>query len=217
MEKIKTIFELDYSSGKRVVTKNPNLETAGFVFENKGIARRKLNGSCCIVIGSNLFKRSTLKSTKPYPEEFIEVDLDMNTEKIFGWVPVDFNDPCNKYHAQAWEDYINRQYGYPKTGTCELVGPKVQGNPEIYKRHTLVFHDETEVFTDVPLDFDGMKAWMLGRDIEGIVFHGPEGQMAKIRQEDLGLVRGERIIVVKPIDPIEVVTINIETEAKTEA
>lgn len=40
-----------------------------------------------------------------------------------------------------------------------------------------------------PRDFDGLRAWLDGKDIEGIVFHHPDGRMAKIKLRDFGLRR----------------------------
>jgi hypothetical protein len=40
-----------------------------------------------------------------------------------------------------------------------------------------------------PLNFGGLRAWMEGRDIEGVVFHHADGRMAKIKLRDFGLKR----------------------------
>jgi hypothetical protein len=37
--------------------------------------------------------------------------------------------------------------------------------------------------------FDGLRAWLAERDIEGLVFHHSDGRMAKIRKADFGLAR----------------------------
>jgi hypothetical protein len=35
-----------------------------------------------------------------------------------------------------------------------------------------------------------LREWLLDRDIEGLVFHHPDGRMAKIKLRDFGLKRG---------------------------
>jgi len=41
--------------------------------------------------------------------------------------------PGDKYHLEAHHVYFD-------DGTYELVGPKVQGNPEKFDKHTLIRH-----------------------------------------------------------------------------
>ena len=72
-------------------------------------------------------------------------------------------------------------------GTYELCGPKVNGNPEGYERHTLVRHDVAERLDASDLSFDGLARVMalLGdRGIEGLVWHHPDGRMAKLKVRD---------------------------------
>ena len=87
-------------------------------------------------------------------------------------------------------------------GTYELVGPKVQGNPYSYNRHRLMRHDTTDILPVEDLSFSGLRAFLSGEVpspvgplfIEGIVFWGPEGPVAKVKRVDFGLswpVKGE--------------------------
>lgn len=76
-------------------------------------------------------------------------------------------------------------------GTYELIGEKVQGNPEQIKGHLLVKHG-VEILPDllVPITFDNLKKYLEKADIEGIVFHHKlDGRMCKIRKSDFGIVR----------------------------
>lgn len=50
-------------------------------------------------------------------------------------------------------------------------------------------HSGAKIYDDVPRDFDGIKAWLSGKDIEGLVFHHPDGRMGKIKLRDFGLKR----------------------------
>lgn len=74
-------------------------------------------------------------------------------------------------------------------GTFEACGPMIQGNPERYDVHVLVRHGNTGWFeTDMPaLTFDGVKAFLAEREIEGLVWHHTDGRRCKIKRRDFGL------------------------------
>ena len=77
-------------------------------------------------------------------------------------------------------------------GIYEALGPRIQGNPERYERHALVRVVPFEpwlVLEGVPRDFDGLRAFLAALDVEGIVFHHPDGRKAKIKKRDFGLAR----------------------------
>jgi len=82
---------------------------------------------------------------------------------------------------------------YPETiefGSFELCGPKVQGNPEKFDSHVLVLHGISELsITDY--SYESIKTFLLNPeyDIEGIVFHGKNGKMCKIKKCDFGIKR----------------------------
>jgi len=46
-----------------------------------------------------------------------------------------------------------------------------------------------EVIDNVPRDFDGLRDFLAGHDVEGIVFHHPDGRMVKVKKRDFGLPR----------------------------
>lgn len=73
-------------------------------------------------------------------------------------------------------------------GTYELCGPKVQGNPEGLPSHTLIRHGEMTI-GGAPLTFDGIRDFLATQNIEGIVWHHPDGRMVKIKTKDFGLRR----------------------------
>lgn len=181
MKKIPTMFERDWN-GNRSLVVNKVHDGCEWVSIGEGIATRKIDGTCCMVRDGILYKRRELKEGDVPPADFEEAGYDEETKKTVGWVPVG-GGPEDKYHREAF---------VPETsdGTYELVGPKVQGNPEKYGHHTLIAHEATDHFHDVPRDFEGLKAWMTNRDIEGLVFHHPDGRMAKIKLRDFGLKRG---------------------------
>ena len=76
-----------------------------------------------------------------------------------------------------------------KDGTYELIGPKIQGNPEHLTTNIILKHSEAECLENVPRTFEGLREWLKDKDIEGIVFHHPDGRMAKIKKRDFGQQR----------------------------
>jgi len=182
MKKIPTMFERDWNGDRsRVVDQvHPGCE---WVLAGEGVATRKIDGTCCLVRGGRLFKRQEVKPGKPLPTDFEEADFDETTGKRIGWCPVG-DGPDDRWHREGWDPAL-------PDGTYELVGPKVQGNPEHEAKHRLVPHtvEALGLLAQPPRDFDGLRNWLAGTDIEGLVFHHPDGRMAKIKLRDFGLVR----------------------------
>lgn len=184
MKKTPTLFRRDPLDRSRVVDiVNPE---AQWVADGDGWPTRKLDGTCCMISGGSLWKRRELKKGVAAPEDFRVGDYDLTTGKTVGWVPVG-DGPGDARHREAFEDLMRLS-----DGTYELVGPKVQGNPENYDAHTLVPHSsETLLLSpDLPRTFLGLRAWFEAEPfIEGVVWHNRNGQMAKIKLRDFGFVR----------------------------
>lgn len=185
MKKIPTVFERDWNGDKSRVVDQIN-PAAQWVFDGEGVATIKIDGTSCMMRGGKLFKRREVKAMdlakKPLPD-FEIADHDMTTDKITGWVPVG-DGPEDKYHREAFSPNL-------PDGTYELMGPKVQGNPDKYEEHTLVNHEDPNlVLIDEPLrTFGNLKTFLGVEDIEGLVFHHPDGRMAKIKGKDFGFKR----------------------------
>ena len=73
-------------------------------------------------------------------------------------------------------------------GTYELCGPHIQQNPEHLLFEELLPHGR-DTLSDVPRDYAGVKTWLADHDVEGIVWHHPDGRMVKIKKRDFGLKR----------------------------
>jgi hypothetical protein len=180
MKKIPTIF-IRNPQNMRELTDNPHPDCE-WVFAGEGTATRKYDGSCCMIKDGIFYKRREVKKSKTIPKAFIEEQFDKITGKRVGWVPVDETSKEDQYHREALEDQVD--------GTYELVGPKVQGNPENYSYHNLVSHEKAYVFrVPPPVEMRGLKVWLSSRNIEGVVWHHPDGRMAKIKKRDFGLSR----------------------------
>ena len=183
MKKIPTIFERDWNGDRSRVVDVINPK-AQWVFDGLGWPTQKLDGTSCMIKDHQLYKRREMRKDETPPADFILADHDDETGKTVGWVPV----------TNAAEDQWHRlAFGFPagkEDGTYELVGPKVQGNPEGYASHQLVNHLASGLLLDaVPLTFDGLKAWLSEHNVEGIVWHLDDGRMAKIKVRDFGIKR----------------------------
>ena len=180
MRKIPTIFERDWNGDRSRVVNLPHPDCA-WVFAGEGVATRKIDGTCCMVRSGTLFRRRELKVGQAAPAGFEVEGFDTETGKTVGWVPV-CERPEDAIHREAFD-------ANAADGTYELVGPKVQGNPERFDRHCLVPHSSLTMIEQPPRDFAGLAAWLFGRDIEGVVFHHSDGRMAKVKLRDFGLKR----------------------------
>jgi hypothetical protein len=187
MRKIPTAFDRDWNGDRSRVLDVPHKD-CGWVFDGEGRATRKLDGTSCMVRAGKMFKRRELREADAAPADFELATHDEETGKRVGWVPVG-DGPEDRYHREAF----NNPSAAPRDGTYELVGPKIQGNPEKYPEHTLVAHDDPSLILSPqpPRTFDALREWMTGQDIEGIVWHHPDGRMAKLKLRDFGLKRLE--------------------------
>lgn len=178
MKKIPSLFARNYETDRLV--RDEIVPGCEWVTAGEGVATRKYDGTCCLVRGGKLFKRYTRHESRPVPDGFEPAtELDPITGKQEGWVPVG-DGPEDAADGEA--------FTYQPDGTYELCGPKVQGNPEGISTHVLVRHGETER-PDCPRDFEGIKAYLSNQDIEGIVWHHPDGRMAKVKAKDFGIRR----------------------------
>ena len=103
------------------------------------------------------------------------------TGKQQGWVPVG-EGPEDKRHREAFTGIEFQD------GTYELVGPGVQGNPDGLIMNTLYRHGIVKL-PDAPRDYESLREYLSGMDIEGIVWHHPDGRMVKIKTRDFGIKR----------------------------
>lgn len=189
MKKIPTMFERDWDGDRSRVIDKPH-KNCGWVFDGEGIATRKLDGTCCMIRDSKLYKRREVKEGQDMPPDFEVIGTDEETGKTVGWVPVSETDPTDAWHREAFE--LLKHGGDIVDGTYELLGPKVQKNPEAYQSHVLIRHDLTLALPfEGPRTFEGIRDFLAGQDIEGLVFHHPDGRMAKIKLRDFGLKRSK--------------------------
>lgn len=190
MRKIPTLFQRNYATDRLV--RDEVVSGCEWVLAGVGIATRKWDGTCCLVKEGKLYKRYELKRGKQPPAGFLPAqdESDPITGDLPGWVPVG-DGPEDRYHREGWASLLLGGL-LPadtfETATYELVGPKIQGNPEHYTRHDLIPHGY-ETLPDAPRDFAGLREYLTTHDIEGIVWHHSDGRMCKLKGRDFGFKR----------------------------
>lgn len=154
-----------------------------WVLAGEGTASRKWDGTACMVRDGVLYKRLDCKRGKTPPPGAIPCqEPDPVTGHWPHWIKVDFTDPANRWFAEAYDDKGDTRL---EDGTYELIGPKINGNPERVERHT--FRRHGDVLFDVPRTFTRIHLFLASFLIEGVVFAHPDGRMCKIRRDDYGL------------------------------
>ncbi len=181
MQKIPSLFIRDFNLPCPAIHEiTPGCE---WVTQGEGIPTRKWDGTCCLIEAGKFYKRYDAKRGKIPPAGFIPAqDPDCSTGHWPGWLPVG-DGPEDRWHREA----IERS---PKLldGTYELIGPKILGNPESATELSLVPHRRpySEFFAR---EYDSICLALYYLDIEGIVWHHPDGRMVKIKKSDFGLAR----------------------------
>lgn len=193
MKKISSLFKRNYEGDHLV--RDEIVPGSEWVIQGEGIATRKYDGTCCMVLGGELYSRHDVRKKTP-PEAFIPAqEPDPITGHWPGWLKCNREDPKWKYHFEAFDEFqkflIRTGAGrtIPLDGTYELCGPKVNSNPEKCNYHILISHEYAEEFPDCPRTFEALREWLVDKDIEGVVWHHPDGRMVKIKKRDFGLKR----------------------------
>lgn len=103
-----------------------------------------------------------------------------------GYVQIEPSDPSNKHILAAFEatDFT----GWPDGAhPCEALGPKIQGGIESKVPTLYAFTiDPERLSASRPTTFEGIRFLLSGLNVEGLVWHHPDGRMAKIKRRDFG-------------------------------
>lgn len=187
MKKIPTLFVRD-PDDRRYVLLDQVTPGCEWVLAGEGVPTRKYDGTCCMLDDrGEWWARREVKAGKPAPPGFAEVHHDGVTGKTVGWVPMT-GSSFAKWHAEALENKA-RLRGEFWPATYELVGPKINGNPEDFGGHGLVAHG-AHVLANYHGAAVGLGPVELIRGAasqghEGVVWHHPDGRMAKLKVRDL--------------------------------
>jgi len=199
VQKIPTLFVRNPDDRAHVLDEvTPGCE---WVIAGEGAATRKYDGTCVMYDGTAWWARREVKPGKNIPDNYRIVQHDENTGKLVGWEPM-AQSSFAKYHAEALDAPWGIADAKPSgrwappmqpvaNATYELCGPKVTGNPErIEDGHLLIRHGYTaavdrDEMASLPATFDGLHSWLHARpQWEGIVWHHPDGRMAKLKARD---------------------------------
>ena len=181
MRKIPTLFRRDPEDMRRVLP----VVTVGceWVLEGQGTPTRKYDGTCVMYDADAIqwFARREVKPGKVVPRGFVKIETDENTGKTVGWEPAE-----QSGFARWLNEAIEAEpYGWKfEPGTYELCGPKINGNPEGFTTHRLIRHADAEVLDIDARDYDGLRLVLSAFPGEGIVWHHPDGRMAKLKRRD---------------------------------
>ncbi len=204
MKKIPSVFIRDMKT--KLLTEEVNPECQ-WVLDGEGIATKKFDGMACMIKDGVIYKRYDAKHGKTPPDGFIPCqEPDTVTGHWPGWVECDVDDfDSSSYDARIAEAYcgtidiFNDDW---EDGTYELCGPKVNTNREGLSKHELikhgsvVYHEDSCCFnadqTDLSitkmknrsLSFIKNFLGKIGSKNEGIVYHHPDGRMAKVKYKD---------------------------------
>jgi hypothetical protein len=215
MRKIVSLFARNFDTAvdDRKV-RNEVMPAAQWVADGEGVATRKWDGMAVLVKDGAVFKRHDAKNGKTPPPDFVpaQPEPDPVSKHWPGWVPVGKGDrPVNE--SMAWARANMFPDGVVADGAYEAVGPLIGTrhgkNPENLTEQRLVVHG-SNLLPDAPRDYDGLMAYRAAPavrrrseaarlcpstrydglpKIEGIVWHHPDGRMAKIKKMDFPYAR----------------------------
>lgn len=183
MRKIPTLFLRDEVSRNKALARNEVNPECAWVVAGEGVATRKWDGTCCLVRNGLLYKRLEWDAKKgTAPEAWLHHDFDPAARSGHGWMPVGPG-PEDWMHREVIESYAGTNV---EDGTYELLGPRINKNPEGMFGLLLVRHGRDRL-DNVPTDFDGLRTYLRSAVMEGIVWHHPDGRMAKIKRRDFDI------------------------------
>jgi Family of unknown function (DUF5565) len=185
MKKVPSLFQRDWNGDRSRVTSEVN-PVCQWVIDGEGIPTQKHDGTACRIVNGNLFVRFDAKNGKPAPANFEPAQdaPDPETGHWPGWVPAG-GEPQYKWQRRAFE--FAKEHAFDVSdGTYEACGPHFQGNPEGWAVDNLIRHGSV-VVGDAPRTFAELAEFFKERRMEGIVWHHPDGRMAKIKAKDFGV------------------------------
>ena len=184
MKKMRTLFIKDPDQGFKV-TKEID-PSCMWVYTQKNVKpTQKFDGSACAIIDGVLYKRYDAKKGKQVPYGAIPCgEPDEITGHFPHWLKCNRDKPEDKYFFEAYDHYYCLS-----DGTYELCGEKINGNPEKIKNTHYLLRHGSKVLDITDLSYESIKEYLSKADIEGIVFHGENGEMCKIRKIDFGFKR----------------------------
>lgn len=193
MKKIPMLFTLEFDEkGNSTVNFDKfNDKAIAALTSGDATPTQKVDGTAMMLDDDgNWWARRIVKPGKKIPADFLEVTFDENTGKRVGWIPAQ-----DSPFAKFWRKALDNADGEFVPASYELIGPKVNGNPENVEKDTLVQHGTQ------PLEGFPSVGEMLGADnahdllepifadfrergIEGVVWWVNGEPVVKLRAKD---------------------------------
>ncbi len=172
MKKIPTLYLRDEDDPSILThTVHPDCQ---WVLDGEGRATVKMDGMAVLIEDGVAYKRREVKEGEAPPEGWLHWDLRTREGFGHGWMPIDELDPVDSHIRFAtFRPYERRD------GTYEVVGPKIQGNPHQCLIPSLFEHGTGPRFK-APTGRYALRYFLKHWPWEGIVWHHPDGRMAKI-------------------------------------
>lgn len=188
MRKIPSLFQRNYDGDHLV--RDEVVPGAEWALAGYAVPTRKFDGTCCLIRDGKLYKRYELKKGRTAPAGFEAAqEPDATTGDVPGWMPVGAGKE-DQWHREAFASLSASDIEDYDGSTFELCGPKIQGNPEHRETHRLILHGNHPLPRALLHDYASIKAYLATHDIEGIVWHHPDGLlMVKIKARDFGITR----------------------------
>lgn len=191
MKKIPSLFERDWQADEQGSRKVIDKVGVGveWVIAGEGVATRKWDGIAVLMRQGAAFKRYDAKSGRSTPVDFepAQPEPDPKSGHWPGWVPAKL--PDDKWLLEGVEWGRKNLYAGSAVpdGTYEVCGPRIGtrhgANPENLSDHILVPHGR-HVVENCPTGYGELRDFLSTLQIEGIVWHHPDGRMCKIKKND---------------------------------
>ena len=179
MKKMPCLFQRDFTDKSNPILLRDVTPGCEWVLAGEGVATRKWDGTAVAIIGGKLHARYDAKRGKPLPPGAIPCgEPDQITGHNPAWVLA--YGPEHKWIREAFTTS-----GTTVNGTYEAIGPKINGNHEGVSIHILMRHGGERFAPE--RTWGGLRLFLDQHNMEGLVFHHPDGRMCKIRRDDYGL------------------------------
>lgn len=184
MRKIETVF---LRAGPKFQATPEVDPSCAWVVAGEGAPTRKYDGSACLFLHGVLHKRLEWKKEKgPPPEGWHHHSFALDQRSGHGWIVIS-DRPEDRIHLEVASLGVDDRGAALLDGqTYELCGPRVNGNPEAFDRHVLVPHGR-DLLDEFGRSFDEVRLFLESNAVEGVVWHHPDGRMAKAKRRDFGL------------------------------
>lgn len=182
-----TLFERVFENHKVIEVRNIVTEGCEWVLNGEGVATEKLDGTCTLFKDGHIWRRYDAKNGKPIPKGAIlcQPEADAITGHLPCWLPINKDNPSDKWYINAYENQIANGYIFEEGQTYELCGIHFQSNPYDLNEDRYFKHGSI-ILSQVPRTYEGIKEYLKTHEIEGIVFHRGNGDMCKIKRSDFG-------------------------------